>query len=129
MAGDTQLTDDACVSHGHKVFKHKGTCVGIAGTYEDCQRFIRWFKGPRKKPLKKVGDVMALMLTPEGKIFCFEDSSHPYLITDPFMAIGSGAQGAMTAMHMGASPRRAVELCIKVDANTGGKITTRSIKH
>jgi ATP-dependent protease HslVU (ClpYQ) peptidase subunit len=109
------------------VFKHKGVCVGVAGTYEDCQRFLRWFKGSRKKPLKKVGDVHALMLTPEGKIFFFEGSAHPYLITDNFMAIGSGAQGAMAAMHMGATPRQAVTIVSKVDVNTGGKITTRSI--
>ena len=128
MAGDTQLTDEGGpLSHGRKVYKVGGVCVGIAGTYADCQRFLRWYRGKRDKPLKKLGDVSAIMLTPEGRIFCFDGDSHPYLITDPFMAIGSGAQAAMAAMHMGATPRRAVQIASKVDSYTGGSITTRTL--
>lgn len=129
MAGDTQLTDEGGpLSHGRKVFKHKGSCIGIAGTYADCLKFMRWFKGNRKEPLKKMGDVSALMLTSEGNIFYFDGDAHPYKMTDPFMAIGSGAEAAMGAMHMGATPKIAVEVASEVDSGTGGNVTIRHIK-
>ena len=129
MAGDTQLTDEGGpLSHGRKVYKVNGACIGIAGTYADCIRFIRWYKSGMKEPLKKVGDVSALLLSDEGNIFYFDGEAQSYRVTDKFMAIGSGASAAMGAMHMGATPQQAVKVASKVDAYTGGKITTRSIK-
>lgn len=128
MAGDTQLTDEGGpLSHGRKVYKHNGTCIGIAGTYTDCMRFMKWYRGGMKEPLKKVGDVSALLLSAEGNIFYFDGEAQSYKVTDKFMAIGSGANAAMGAMHMGATPAQAVKIASKVDTYTGGRITTRTI--
>ena len=129
MAGDTQLSDEGGpLSHGRKVYKSRGTCIGIAGTYADCIRFVNWWKRGMKGNFKDIGDVSALLLSPEGKIFYFDGEAQSYLVTDKFMAIGSGAAAAMGAMHMGATPKQAVKVASKVDQYTGGKITTRSIK-
>ena len=128
MSGDTQLTDDAgSVSHGRKVFKHKGNLVGIAGTYTDCIQFMAWYRAGMKGEAPKMKNVSALLLSKEGLIFSFDGSCNSYRITDPFMAIGSGAHAAMGAMHMGATPALAVKVASKVDSNTGGKITTRTL--
>lgn len=127
MAGDSQLTDEVCKSHCRKVWRHKGVCIGIAGTYNDCTEFISWYRGGMKGDLPEMKDVNALMLSPNG-IWMFDGSAKPYKITDRFMAIGSGAQAAMAAMYMGASPKEAVEIASKVDAYTGGPIQTRTLK-
>ena len=129
MAGDTQLTDDAgSVSHGRKVFKHKGNVIGVAGTYTEAVQFMAWYKAGMRGEAPKMKNVSALLLSKEGLIFCFDGTCNSYRITDKFMAIGSGAHAAMGAMHMGATPREAVLVAAKVDANTGGQVTVRKLK-
>ena len=127
MAGDSQLTDEVCKSHCRKVWKHKGVCIGVAGTYHECTEFISWYRGGMKGDLPNMTDVHALMLTKDG-IWLFDGTAKPYKLTDRFMAIGSGAQAALAAMHMGAGPKEAVGIASMVDAYTGGQIQTRKLK-
>lgn len=126
MVGDTLLTSDTKAS-AIKVFKHKGHCIGIAGTYIHCIEFVRWWKDGGNPPRPKTKDVTALVLTPKGKILCFDSYHTFYEIRDPFTAIGSGAAAAMGALHAGATPQQAVRIASRVDAATGGKLTVRRI--
>jgi ATP-dependent protease HslVU (ClpYQ) peptidase subunit len=48
-------------------------------------------------------------------------------VEDDFSAIGSGAQAAMAAMHMGADVKRAIEIASQVDVGSGGKIQYHTI--
>lgn len=50
------------------------------------------------------------------------------LTKDQPYAIGSGADHAFTAMDMGASAYQAVEMAMKRDSCTGGKIRTLAVK-
>jgi hypothetical protein len=50
------------------------------------------------------------------------------VLTDRPYAIGSGSDHAYTAMDMGASAYQAVEMAMKRDSCTGGKIRTLTIK-
>jgi len=45
----------------------------------------------------------------------------PYEVTLP-QALGCGALGALTALHVGATPEQAVAAVIKYEVNCGGKI-------
>lgn len=124
MAGDTLLSSDV-KCHAQKVFKHRGCCVGIAGTYADCMVFVHWWKAGAKEEPPPMDNVEALVLTSSGRILCFDGHTKFFELDDPFSAIGSGAQAALATMHMGASPREAVRIAGKVDPGTGNKTTIR----
>jgi len=109
-----------------KVFKVKGHCVGIAGTYCACINFIRWYKRRDKDdPPEGIEDVMAIALTPSGELRVYEGSVNYFCIDDDFTAIGSGAGAALGAMFMGANPQHAIKIASKVDAYTGGRVQIR----
>jgi len=124
MAGDTLLTSDI-KCHAQKVFKHKGNCVGSAGSYTECIVFVNWWKKGAKSDPPDMKDVEALILTSDGRILCFDQHESFFELKDDFAAIGSGAQAALGAMHMGASPEQAVNIAGKVDPGTGNKTTVR----
>jgi ATP-dependent protease HslVU (ClpYQ) peptidase subunit len=125
MAGDTLLTSDI-KCNAQKVFKHKGNCVGIAGTYVDCVVFVNWWKKGAKGEPPKMDEVEALVLTNDGRILCFDGHASFFELNDKFAAIGSGSQAALGAMHMGAWPKEAVQVASKVDPQTGFKTTVRN---
>jgi ATP-dependent protease HslVU (ClpYQ) peptidase subunit len=124
MAGDTLLTSDI-KCHAQKVFKHKGNCVGIAGSYTECIIFVNWWKKGAKGEAPSMKEVEALILTSDGRILCFDQHESFFELTDGFAAIGSGAQAALGAMHAGAGPEDAVLIAGKVDPGTGDKTTVR----
>lgn len=124
MAGDTLLTSDV-KCHAQKVFKCRGCCVGIAGTYVDCMIFVEWWKHGANVEPPEMENVEALVLTSSGRILCFDGHAKFFELDDPFTAIGSGAQAALAAMHMGADPQKAVKIAGKVDPGTGSKTTIR----
>jgi ATP-dependent protease HslVU (ClpYQ) peptidase subunit len=125
MAGDTLLTSDI-KCYAQKVFKHKGNCVGIAGTYVDCMLFVSWWKKGAKGDAPSMKDVEALILTKDGRILCFDQHESFFELDDKFAAIGSGSQAALGAMHRGAWPKEAVQIASKVDPGTGFKTTVRN---
>ncbi|MHA6234270.1 proteasome subunit beta [Pseudomonas fluorescens group sp. PF-69] len=51
----------------------------------------------------------------------------PLMLDKPY-ALGSGTEHALTAMDMGASAYQAVEMAMKRDSCTGGKIRTLTVK-
>lgn len=124
MAGDTLLTGDVKCS-ATKVFKHKGNCVGIAGSYAECIVFVNWWKKGAKGDAPDMKDVEALVLTKDGRILSFDQHESFFELKDDFAAIGSGAQAALGAMHAGADTKTAVKIAGKVDPGTGFKTTVR----
>lgn len=124
MAGDTLLTGES-PCNATKVFKHKGSIVGVAGTYANCMDFVRWWKGGTQGEAPDMEDVDALVLTADGRILCFNHHRSFFEINDRFSAIGSGAHAALGAMHAGADPAEAITIASKVDPNTGSKPTIR----
>lgn len=124
MAGDTLLTSDI-KCNAQKVFKHKGNCVGIAGTYVDCMVFVAWWKKGAKGEVPKMEEVEALVLTNDGRILCFDQHAAFFELKGKHAAIGSGASAALGAMLMGADPEQAVKIAGQVDPGTGHKATVR----
>ena len=51
---------------------------------------------------------------------CFDRA--PYAANHKFFAIGSGRDYALAAMHLGTNSRKAVEVAIHFDNNTGGEV-------
>jgi hypothetical protein len=136
MASDSLMSDDkaATSSSVPKFWRIRGWLIGGAGTYSAIIQVIDELKSSKTDPattLKEVEikakDVDLLMLSPTGKLYMSEEASNPMPISDGFAAIGSGAQGALVAMHMGATPADAVRAVKKVDPSTGGRIVTRKL--
>jgi hypothetical protein len=138
MASDSLMSDDKAATSQSvpKFWRIRGWLVGGAGDYAEIIKVVEELKDNKTDPATtlrgveiKVKDdsVDLLLLSPGGKLYMSEDGSSPLPITDGFAAIGSGAQGALVAMHLGHSPADAVRAVKKVDPSTGGRIITRKI--
>ena len=125
MASDSQLSGDYRAS-AKKLWKIKGGVVGIAGQYAACVQFVKWLKGEQDDP-PDMEEVDAMVVTATGRILHYNSSTEPFEVEDDFSAIGSGAQAAMAAMHMGASVERAIEVACAVDVGSGGKVQHHTI--
>lgn len=124
MAGDTLIVSDTKAT-ATKVFKHKGSCIGVAGSYIECLEFVRWWKGGAKGEPPEVSEVDALVLTKDGRILMFNQHHAFFELEDPYAAIGSGGAAALGAMHAGATPSQAIKIAGEIDPCTGGKPTKR----
>lgn len=117
-----------------KVFRIHGCLVGISGTARLIRVFTDWFAEHMDSgdvpPIApnflepKVGSedsIYAIVVTPNGKIWKYEDGLAPWPLDCKFIACGSGRDFAMGAMAMGAGAVKAVEVAKSLDAFTGGK--------
>jgi hypothetical protein len=136
MCADSQVTNEDKKGSVQKLWKIRGWCIGGAGVYEHVLQAIALIKRHRDITPKQVledfkikgGDeVNLLLLSPQGILYESEGLGMPGRVQDGFAAIGSGAQGALVAMNMGATPAEAVAAVKKVDPNTGGRLQTRKI--
>jgi len=125
MASDSQLSGDYRAS-AKKVWKVDGNIVGIAGQYAPCVQFVRWLKGELEEE-PDMDNVDAMVVTKDGRILHYNGTIDPFEVDDEFSAIGSGAQAALAAMHLGAGLERAIEVASLVDVGTGGKVQLHTI--
>lgn len=124
LAGDQKCTDDDKSFRTRKIRKVGEALVGAAGTGPAIGKFFRWLEsGKQEEPPKfaKDDELAALVVTPDG-LFVYDTSCTPEEILDDFYAVGSGAQAALAAMHLGCQPDQAVAIACKVDNNTGGQV-------
>ena len=139
MSSDSMMSDEKAATSTSvpQFWRVNGWLVGGAGTYSDIIRMVSELQAHKDSPIKTLADVDIklpkdasvdlLILSPGGKLYFSENASDAMPISDGFGAIGSGAQGALVAMHLGASPADAVRAVKKVDPSTGGRIITRKI--
>jgi ATP-dependent protease HslVU (ClpYQ) peptidase subunit len=133
MAGDTRVShpSGATFNLGSKLTIYdnpliypKKFVVGYAGELEVALILLDYFIKPEEWKLpKKWQAAEFLVLTEQGKIFNFSDPRRWYPIKDKHYAIGSGATFAMGAMETGKTPAEALKIAIKLDKNSGGRIT------
>jgi len=136
MASDSQLTDENIKSSVQKIWRIRGWLVAGGGSYPEIVRTIRGIQENKElSPARvlddiemgKMMDCVMVLLSPTGRIYTNENGSECMGITDPFYALGTGAQAALAAMHMGATPREAVRIAAKIDPNTGGRVVWKKI--
>ena len=137
IACDLQFTlNNTVITKGktkiYKVKPHELHCneeflVGFAGIASDISDLMDYYTSPDlyKTPPKSRG-LTGLALTKSGKIFVFDSPLSWVRIDAKFAAIGSGSQVAYGALHVGATPKEAVEAASKVDVYTGCGIKTLS---
>lgn len=130
MAADQKVTDGDRRFRNHKIRKVGDAIVGCGGDGASIAKFFRWIEnGTQNDPpkLEKDGELEALVLTSAG-LFVYGTEFVPEEILDEFYAIGTGAQAALAALHMGATPKRAVEIACKVDNSTDGPVDVLTLR-
>lgn len=134
MAGDSRGGDENVgIVTIPKVFrkkiKGKDYLFGVAGYWEAAMMFLEWFRtreAALHERLMKLHDTSEFdVLVWDGKkLLCADQFMYPIEVTEPYYALGSGAHHAITAMDCGRSARQAVQMAMKRDPNTGGRVVS-----
>ena len=102
--------------------ERKGFIYGGCGRFADVVAVRTWLESGGEKP--KVDDTFhAMLIDAQGKC-CMIDNSLVLMAAEdhPHMAVGSGREYAMAAMHLGCDAKRAVQVAMVFDTGTGGTI-------
>lgn len=82
----------------------------------------------KKTPKWELGDTIAVIIRPNGKVLIFEGEGVWFEQTGKMAAWGSGEAYAYGAMEAGADAAKAVRIAIKHDAGSGGPVRTIDVK-
>jgi ATP-dependent protease HslVU (ClpYQ) peptidase subunit len=123
LAADKQTTDGSHTRTTTKIRRLRGGALGgAAGRSGVCRELLDWYEmGAAKDKMPAEADRCTLLVIERsGQIFLFEDGSPGAIeVLDKHVAIGSGADFAMAAMHLGHDAVRAVEVASHFDSSTG----------
>jgi len=112
-----------------KIFRVNGSLIGGAGRMEHILRFVEWRRNPDSKPtFSDSAEFEILELTSDGKIIWWGVEMVAIPIKGDCYAIGSGANFALGAMSMGASPQQAIQIASKWDSATGNEVRVLQLK-
>ena len=129
IAADSRTTYGNVVAtdKDKKIFKCKnGAVVGCGGDHGQISDFKKWCQnGKVKNERPELEEFFAIELTPSGKLFGYDNSCTRIKVEPPFAA-GTGGDIALGAMLSGKTPQEAVELAIKKDIYSGGKVIVKA---
>lgn len=128
MAADKRISGGA-MFRSTKIFRVHGALLGISGNVEQALRFVEWRRTPETKPqFVDVTGIEVIELTPSGALIWWGSEMVGIPIEEDYYAIGSGAQLALGALSMGATPKQAVQVAARWDTGTGTEIQTMTLK-
>lgn len=127
MAADKRVTGGPMFKTT-KIFRVRGSLLGIAGNVEQALRFIDWRRNSGAQPqFVEQPNIEVIELTSDGKLFYWGAEMIGIPIEGSCYAIGSGASLALGAMEMGATPKQAIQIAAKWDATTGSDVQTLTL--
>lgn len=119
IAADSMCSGTDCFYLVEKLRKGKVSVYGAAG---DWDKILKFYDALEKGgELDSECDVEVLELRSDG-LWVYEGTIIPAKLKNSFYAIGTGAGYAMAAMHLGKSPREAIEIAALYDPGTRGPI-------
>lgn len=134
MAGDGRVTSEKghiWTDKARKVFKlADGSLFGAAGDWstEIMRNHLTEAGDLSNFPqLPDGSDIDGIYVRPNGRIFMFDGKGWERW-PDPYIAIGSGKQNALTALQLGCDALIAVRMGIKGNCGCGGLIRTVMLK-
>lgn len=127
MAADKRISG-VPMFRATKLFRVSGSLIGVCGGMEECLKFIEWRKGAEQKPVLSDAGFCALELNSASEIFYWGSEMIAVPVENDFYAIGTGAQGALCAVAVGASLKDAIKLVSRWDEATGTEIQTMTLK-
>ena len=115
IAGDSMVSGDDSFYLVEKLRRGKTSVYGACGDWDKILKFyqVLEFGGD----LDSDTDVTVLELRHDG-IWIYESTIIPARIKNDFWAIGTGANFAIAAMHLGATPMEAVEIACMYDTSS-----------
>lgn len=119
IAADSMCSGDDIHYLVDKLRKGKVSVYGSAGDWDKILKFYEALEG--KGELDSDCDIEVLELRHDG-LWVYEGTLIPARLKNRFYAIGTGAGYALAAMHLGKSPREAVQIAALFDPGTGGPI-------
>ena len=99
-----------------------GALCGASGYLAFVQAFHRWFLGNERGRVPGFHDGDRAFIVRKGKPIEMFESVGSFDYEPEYIAIGSGMEFALGAMHAGASAADAVAAAIAHDPGTGGKV-------
>ncbi len=130
MSGDSMTVQGGTVVGRHrKVHAVRDMIVGYAGDVDSGIAFLDWCKrgmSSKSKPRDLSEEFTGLVLDGSG-LYVYTYLLVPIRIEEGFWAIGGGAQAAMGAMRMGATPKKAVEIACAVAPDCAGPVTVEDL--
>lgn len=125
MACDSRLTGGFVSLAPSKVIVGKRLMVGFCGDYAGGYVGAQYLaEESQDKPDTCSEDDNEYIVTDGKKIWLADTKLRLAPVGDRFWAVGSGGIAAMAAMYAGADAKTAVQIAIKVDENSGGKVKT-----
>lgn len=128
LAADRMLSCNSLMRTVRKVFVVRDGIMGFSGDISICMEFMAWYNdgaSPKEFPhsLRDVKElpVNALVIN-NATIFSYDCSPHPLLICDKHMALGSGRDFAITAMHLGHSAIKSVQIANELSNTCGNGV-------
>ncbi len=133
MAADGLLNDNGwSATKRHQklvILSEIGCAVAAAGCIQDVELWKDWLlEGSPEDRKPDLTNFSGFMLKADGEIVCYETKLAPFVIYEPFVAVGTGEKFAIGAMEMGADAIKAVEIAARRDVWTGGEIDHVTLK-
>lgn len=133
LAADKQSTCVGYASTATKIFRVPDGRVAFAGNAVNARELLEWFYEGRdiaRFPAVRTDDCAdAMFIKDTGEVYCYSGKSpFPEKHEQPFIAMGSGRDYALAAMHLGHDARKAVEVACALDVYCGMGIDTLTLE-
>ena len=127
MAADSQQQDGACIDpvDAVKLYRVGDHVAGCAGEPTQYLQFLEWFRDRGDQPT--LNENFSVLTMGSDGVLWWDRNCVGVRVGKP-AAIGTGQPFAMAAMLAGASPKRAVEIAMKLDESSGGTVRTMRLK-
>ena len=100
----------------------------IFGGAGDLDKLLKFYDSVEKNgEFDEPIEVDILELRADG-IYVYESTIHPVKVRGDFFSVGTGSAYALAAMHLGKSPREAIEIASIFDPVTGGPIDMMTLE-
>lgn len=125
IAADSMVSGDDSFYLVQKLRRGKTSIYGACGDWDKILKFYQVLEGAGD--LDSDTDVTVLELRNDG-IWIYESTIIPAKIKNDFWAIGTGANFAIAAMHLGLSPKEAVKIACAYDTSSNEPIDSMNLE-
>lgn len=133
LAADKQATNNGLKLVVTKIMKAEingvKSLVAVAGDMAQALNVVNWLINGGEFPASQhsADDWQPIVIINRRGVFKYEQSPQPILYEGPYFSMGSGADVAMAAMHLGKAAEEAVELACALCASCGMGIDTLTL--
>lgn len=99
MVSDSQVSDEDRKWCHRKVFRIRGSLVGVSGLWVQADQFLKWFKGGCVDKPPKLDQFSGLVMSADGLLH-YQYGHLPIPVPCGREAIGTGAKAAMVGYQL-----------------------------